>query len=152
VAVRLVNALSELLAETAARARTALWTLGECISNCAAASSRSTFSVFAFAVVLHVMGATGLWLAAEAAHAGVPLHAFLWVWPLMIVVHMLPLSFGGLGVREITLVYVLDRLYGTTAESILLLSMIALLATTLLGLVGGVWNSIQAANPEEPAG
>lgn len=152
VAVRLVNAVSGLFAKNAHRARTVLRTLGECIATCAAASLRSTLWVFVLAVALHVMGAAGLWLAAEAAHAGVPFHAFLWVWPLMIVVHMLPLSFGGLGVREITLIHVLDRLYGTTAESVLLLSMIALLATTLLGLAGGVWNSIQAANPEEPAG
>ena len=92
-----------------------------------------------------------VWLAAVAADAAVPFHAFLWVWPLMIIVHMLPLSFGGLGIREITLVYVLERLYGTTAESVLLISMIALLATALLGLAGGVWNSVSAANSGKSA-
>jgi uncharacterized membrane protein YbhN (UPF0104 family) len=70
----------------------------------------------------------------------------------MIVVHMLPLSFGGLGVREITLVYVLNTLYATSAESVLLLSMITLLATTLLGLAGGLWNFLLAAGPDRRSG
>lgn len=152
LAVRLVRALGGLLGEGAARIRAALKTLSGCIETCASASARATASAFGYSVVLHVLGAAGLWLVAEAAHAGVPFHAFLWVWPLMVVVHMLPISFGGLGVREITLVYVLDRLYGTSAESILLLSMITLLATTLLGLFGGLWNSAQAAAPVDRKG
>lgn len=152
MAVRLIGIVSGLLPAGAARVRSALKTTGECIQACATASRRATISAFAYSVLLHGLGAAGLWLVSEAAHAGVPFHAFLWVWPLMVVVHMLPISFGGLGVREITLVYVLDRLYGTTAESILLLSMIALLATTLLGLAGGLWNSARAASPDERAG
>ena len=150
-AVRLIRAFAGQIPEAATRILAALRTLGDCITNCASASPRSTVSVFSFAVLLHVLGAAGLWLAAVAADAAVPFHAFLWVWPLMIIVHMLPLSFGGLGIREITLVYVLERLYGTTAESVLLISMIALLATTLLGLAGGVWNSVSAANSGKSA-
>ena len=141
----LIAVISSRFGEGKGRFQRALATLRECITTCAAASACATWTVFSFAIALHILGAIGLWLAAEAAHANVPLHAFLWVWPLMIVVHMLPLSFGGLGVREITLIYVLSTLYSTSAESVLLLSMIALFATTLFSLAGGIWNSFGAA-------
>lgn len=148
----LIAVLSGWFGEGATGVQRALATVRECITTCASASLRSTSAVFGLAVVLHLLGAIGLWLAAEAAHANVPFHAFFWIWPLMIVVHMLPLSFGGLGVREITLIYVLNTLYATSAESVLLLSMIALLATTVLSLAGGVWNSFRAARPDEGSG
>ena len=141
----LIAVISSRFGEGKGRFQRALATLRECITTCAAASASATWTVFSFAIALHILGAIGLWLAAEAAHANVPLHAFLWVWPLMIVVHMLPLSFGGLGVREITLIYVLSTLYSTSAESVLLLSMIALFATTLFSLAGGIWNLFGAA-------
>jgi uncharacterized membrane protein YbhN (UPF0104 family) len=121
----------------------------DAVQNCAAASRRSKLAVLTLAAGLHLMGAFGMWLAAFAAHANAPLHAFLWIWPLMIVVHMLPISFGGLGARELTLVYVMSALYGTTAESVLLISVIALFGNTVLGLAGAIWNSMQAATPEE---
>jgi uncharacterized membrane protein YbhN (UPF0104 family) len=124
----------------------------DAVQKCAAASPRSTLAVFGLAAGLHLIGAVGLWLAAFGAHANAPLHAFFWIWPLMIVVHMLPISFGGLGVREFTLIYVMSALYGTSAESVLLLSMIALLGSTLFGLAGGIWGSMQAVSPQEDQG
>jgi glycosyltransferase 2 family protein len=144
----LLAALSRWLGRRATKVPKVLATLQECIMACASASLRSTSAVFGLGCLLHLLGAVGFWLAAEAAHANVPLHAFFWLWPLMIVVHMLPISFGGLGVRELTLIYVLNALYATSAESVLLLSMIGLLATTMLGLAGGVWNSFRAATPD----
>ena len=144
----LLAALSRWLGKRATKLQKVLATLQECITTCASASLRSTSAVFGLGVLLHLLGAVGFWLAAEAAHANVPLHAFFWLWPLMIVVHMLPISFGGLGVREITLIYILNALYATSAESVLLLSMIGLLATTVLSLAGGVWNSFRAATPD----
>lgn len=152
MAGNLIAAASAWFGERATGVQTALATVRECIATCASASSRTTAAVFGLALAQHLLGAIGLWLAAEAAHANVPFQAFFWVWPLMIVVHMLPLSFGGLGVREITLIYVLNTLYATSAESVLLLSMIALLATTVLGLAGGAWNSFQAIKPDRSAG
>jgi hypothetical protein len=152
VAGNLIAAMSTWFGGRAPGVQTALATVRECITVCASASTRATSAVFGLALAQHLLGAIGLWLAAEAAHANVPFQAFFWVWPLMIVVHMLPLSFGGLGVREITLVYVLNTLYATSAESVLLLSMIALLATTLLGLAGGLWNSFLTARPDRKAG
>lgn len=131
------------------RARRGLTMIRECLTTSAAASSTATLAVFAMALVLHVLGALGMWLSAEAAHALVPLHAFLWIWPLMILVHMLPISFGGLGVREITLIYLLKELYGTSAESVLMLSMIALAATIVISLAGGIWNFF-GAHGESP--
>lgn len=152
VADAVLAALSRWLGERATMTQKILARLEECITACASASLRSTSLVFGLGVLLHVLGAAGFWFAAEAAHANVPLHAFLWLWPLMIVVHMLPISFGGLGVREITLIYVLNALYATSAESVLLLSMIALLAATVLSLAGGVWNSLQAAASDKGPG
>ncbi len=152
VAGKLIAAVSTCFGGRAPGIQTALATVRECIATCASASTRATCAVFALALAQHLLGAVGLWLAAEAAQANVPFQAFLWVWPLMIVVHMLPLSFGGLGVRELTLIYVLNTLYATTAESVLLLSMITLLATTVLGLAGGLWNSFLAVKPEQNAG
>jgi len=148
----LLAALSRRLGERTTRFQKVLATLQECITACASASLRSTSAVFGLGVLLHLLGSVGFWLAAEAAHANVPLHAFFWLWPLMIVVHMLPISFGGLGVREITLIYILNSLYATSAESVLLLSTIALLATTVLSLAGGIWNSLRAATPDKGPG
>lgn len=148
----LIAALTDWFGETVPGIQRALATARKCITICASASLHGTSVVFGLAVALHLLGATGLWLAADAAHANVPFHAFFWIWPLMIVVHMLPMSFGGLGVREITLIYVLNTLYATSAESVLLLSLIVLLATTALALAGGVWNSFQAARPADGSG
>jgi uncharacterized membrane protein YbhN (UPF0104 family) len=146
---RLFSAISRRLTTRIEKAQRLFGTALDAVQRCAASSRRSTLSVFGLSAGLHLLGAIGLWLAAYAAHANAPLHAFFWIWPLMIVVHMLPISFGGLGVREFTLIYVMGALYGTTAESVLLLSLIALVGTTLFGLAGGILSSMQAVRDED---
>jgi hypothetical protein len=152
MASRLLGSVSTNRALKSAKAASIAAALKDGVSVCASASATSTLTVFALALVLHGLGAAGLWLAFEAAQASVPFFAILWVWPLMIVVHMLPISLGGVGVREFTLFYVLNSLYGTSGESILLLSMIALAATTLLSLAGGIWNTFRVALPDGKSG
>ncbi len=149
---RLLGSVSTRLARKSSRAASIVAILKDGITVCASASAASTVTVFALALLLHGLGAAGLWLASEAAQASVPFFAILWVWPLMIVVHMLPISLGGVGVREFTLFYVLNSLYGTSGESILLLSMIALVATTFLSLAGGIWNTFRVALPDGKSG
>ena len=148
----LLLAIAHRLGGRMAGTRRALTVVRESITTCAAASPRSTAIVFGLAVALHLLGAVGLALASEAANANVPAHAFFWIWPLMIVVHMLPISIGGLGVREITLIYLLGKLYSTPAENALLLSMIALAATVVFSLAGGAWNSLRAGLPDNRPG
>ena len=149
---RLLSSTSAKFGKHSAWMQRILKLLQDCVTTCASASVRSVAAVFTLAIVLHLIGAAGFWFAAEASHANVPIHAFLWLWPLMLVVHMLPISLGGLGVRELTLIYVLNALFATSAESVLLISMIGLLATTLFSLAGGIWSAVLATRPEGEGG
>lgn len=76
-------------------------------------------------------------LIARALHIDLPFIVFLAVMPLVYVVTVLPISLGGLGVREGTLSFLLTRI-GVTLPDAILFAFAMYLNQLFVGLVGGV--------------
>ena len=94
---------------------------------------------------------------AHALHVVVPVEHIAVVVPLSFIVQMLPVSIGGLGVREATFVYYFKQ-FGDPVETALALSLVGGALTMLFSISGAVVNvtrrrSSPAAAPEaRPAG
>ena len=75
-------------------------------------------------------------LLARALDLDVPFVALLGVVPLVYLATVLPISLGGLGVREGTLAFLLAR-YGVAASDAITLSFLVYLNRVLVGSIGG---------------
>lgn len=76
-------------------------------------------------------------LVGAALGLDVPIHAYLYVVPLAIVIMMLPISINGIGVRESIFVY-LFGLYGADPNQVLAFAWIVYALILAHGLVGGL--------------
>lgn len=69
-----------------------------------------------------------------------PLSAFAWLLAMMIVIHSLPLTIAGTGLREWSLIVVLKEFYSVPPESSLLFSVVSLLIAIFFGgILGGYY-------------
>jgi hypothetical protein len=89
-------------------------------------------------VAVHCLGILAWWTLARALHVEVGLLEVAWVRSAALVVGLLPLTIGGLGLREGTTVALL-AVFGVPAANALSLSLLAFATTVLgVGLVGGL--------------
>jgi hypothetical protein len=105
-------------------------------------------------LVFHLLNALSLWLLARSVASDAPLVVAL-AWPLIGLVGLLPLTPGGLGVREGLLAVLLARA-GVAAEqavAVALLSRVLLLLVSLAGLPSLlVWLRERPGSPETTPG
>ena len=73
-------------------------------------------------------------------------NVWFFVIPLLWLLTVLPISIGGLGVREVGLVFFLGH-YSQSAEQAIALGLLTFLTYLAVGTVGGVWYSIDSQNP-----
>jgi glycosyltransferase 2 family protein len=84
-----------------------------------------------FAVVLNY------YLAALALGIDLGLAAFIFIVPVVSIIAMIPISIGGIGLRENSLVFIMVAL-GAANEEAALCSLLLLLMLILVGMVGGI--------------
>jgi hypothetical protein len=103
-------------------------------------------SVLALSLASHAAGTVSYAWLADSLELGVPLTAIGWVRACVVLLTMLPISISGLGVREGALVFLLAP-YGASGADAIALSLLRLLGTLTIGLVGGVYELRRVAWP-----
>lgn len=93
--------------------------------------------VIGYSLLSHVLMILMFWALAEGLGIGVPIMTIAALIPLSIVATMAPISIAGWGVREGAIVVLLG-LVGVAAESALVLSLLAGIIITAMGLPGGL--------------
>ena len=90
------------------------------------------FSFFLqFAVILN------WWLAAKALGINLTLTAFIFIVPVVSTIAMIPISIGGIGLRENSLVFIMVAM-GVNNEKAALCSLLILFMLIIMGIIGGI--------------
>ena len=95
--------------------------------------------IFAFGLAFsaHLMGIVMYWLISSIFDLKLSVFTLGWIVTFLTVVQLLPLSIGGLGVREVSLVYLLKH-YGVQESQALAFSLILFSLIVVVGAIGGV--------------
>ncbi len=98
--------------------------------------------ILLFSFLIQLVTAIGSQLFFVAAGYDIPFMVNLFVTPILFFVFLLPVSFGGLGVREVAYIFFYG-LFGVPAETALLVSFFALAGILLNNLIGAVVVALQ---------
>lgn len=101
------------------------------------ASKEVLLCAFVLSLVAQFVGIASTYLVSRALSLDVPFVYFLIVLPIIWVIMMVPISIGGLGVREGAFVLFFTQ-QGVSAENALLLSLLFFSLSLITALVGGV--------------
>lgn len=74
----------------------------------------------------------------ESLDLNVPYSASFWLLPMLTVINYLPISFAGIGPREMSMVFLFDFLYGVPSEQTLMNSFLILVVIIIFAIAGGV--------------
>jgi uncharacterized protein (TIRG00374 family) len=94
-------------------------------------------TILLFSFCAHFIDIGGSFLLAKALNIDQPFTFFLQIMPLVYVITILPVSLGGLGVREGALVFFMVRI-GVLESDAILLSFLIYLTRIAVGVVGGL--------------
>ncbi|HJX01978.1 MAG TPA: lysylphosphatidylglycerol synthase transmembrane domain-containing protein [Candidatus Humimicrobiaceae bacterium] len=93
--------------------------------------------VLAFSFLLQFSVILNYWLASIALGIDLNLTAFIFIVPIVAVIAMLPISIGGIGLRENSLVIIMVAM-GANNEKAALCSLLILLMLIIMGIIGGI--------------
>ena len=93
--------------------------------------------VLIFSFLLQFTVILNWWLAAMALEIHLTLTAFIFIVPVVATIAMVPISIGGIGLRENSLVFIMVTM-GITNEKAALCSLLILLMIILMGIIGGI--------------
>jgi len=93
--------------------------------------------VLVFSFLLQFSVILNWWLAAMALGINLSLTAFIFIVPVVAVIAMLPISIGGIGLRENSLVIIMVAM-GVNNEKAALCSLIILFMLIIMGVIGGI--------------
>jgi len=93
--------------------------------------------VLIFSFILQFTVILNWWLAARALGINLTLTAFIFIVPVVAVIAMMPISIGGIGLRENSLVFIMIAM-GVTNEKAALCSLLILFMIILMGIAGGI--------------
>lgn len=100
------------------------------------------FRIFILTFISHMLGVLVFVLIARSLSIHLSLISLGWIRAAVITSTMLPVSFGGLGVRDGTMIYLLNR-YGILSHEALAMSFLIFIVTVILcAAVGGVWELV----------
>jgi len=88
-------------------------------------------------LIINILGAIGLGFTFKAAGVQVPWHACLWLRAVLIIVQAAPVSLAGTGVRELTLVFLLRKLFDSPSVQVVVASLLILAMNIFFGLIIG---------------
>jgi len=77
------------------------------------------------------------WLASKALGIELSLSSFIFIVPVVTIISMLPVSLGGIGVREGSLVFLMVSL-GASSEKAAMASLLLLAMLIVIGIIGGI--------------
>ena len=89
-----------------------------------------------FAVILNYF------LAAKSLGINLNLTAFIFIVPVVTIIAMVPISIGGIGIRENTLVFIITAM-GVGSEQAALCALLIFLMLIFIGIIGGIIYSIR---------
>ena len=89
-----------------------------------------------FAVILNY------YLAARALGVELGLASFLFIVPVVTIIAMLPISIGGIGLRENSLVLIMIAL-GAASDKATLVSLLTFMMLIIVGIIGGITYNIR---------
>jgi len=89
-----------------------------------------------FAVIINY------WLASRALNINLGLTAFIFIVPIVSIISMLPISLGGIGVREGSLVFIMVSL-GASNEKSAMVSLLLFAMILFFGIIGGLIYAIR---------
>ncbi|MFA5014116.1 MAG: lysylphosphatidylglycerol synthase transmembrane domain-containing protein [Actinomycetota bacterium] len=95
------------------------------------------FKVLIYSFLLQFAVILNWWLAARALGIDLSLTAFIFIVPVVAVIAMLPISVGGIGLRENSLVIIMVAM-GVNNEKATLCSLLILLMLIIIGVIGGL--------------
>ena len=107
-----------------------------------ALKTRTLGMVLILSALFQAMDIVTIFLLSQAIGLSLSLPIFFAVNPLVYLVTVLPISLGGLGVREGTLVFLLAQ-YGVTASDAVMLSFLVYLNRIVVGSAGGIWQLLE---------
>jgi len=93
--------------------------------------------VLIFSFLLQFTVILNWWLAALALGIDLNLTAFIFIVPVVATIAMIPISVGGIGLRENSLVFIMIAM-GVNNEKAALCSLLILLMLIIMGVIGGV--------------
>ena len=114
-----------------------------CDARAHAEDSRLLFRLLAHSLLLQVASISVSWIVAAALDVDLSFSACLALVPLVWLATLVPLSFGGIGVREAAFAYLLGTV-GVSPEASLLVSLGTFASLVFNGVVGAVLLLIQA--------
>lgn len=97
----------------------------------------TTAGVLGLSLTNHGIGAARIYLAALAVGIQQPIVLLCWVYIVVYVATLLPISFAGLGVRDVGVVVLLSQ-YGVPEAQALSMSLVLFSVLVLVGLAGGL--------------
>lgn len=100
-------------------------------------SGAALFQSILMGAAKQALGAFQVWLIAGSMGLGIGYAEFCWITPAVSVILLLPVSFGGLGVREISLSGFL-ALFGAGSEKAIVISVILMLSQIVEAVIGMV--------------
>lgn len=86
-------------------------------------------------VLNQMLGVFMIWIISNSMNLNVDVIEYCWIMPAVSLILLLPISFGGLGVREISLTGFL-ALFGVNSENAVAISVIVLLAHIISAVIG----------------
>lgn len=95
------------------------------------------FKVLIYSFLLQFAVILNWWLAAKALRINLSLTAFIFIVPVVAVISMLPISVGGIGLRENSTVIIMVAM-GVANEKAVLCSLLILLMLIIVGVIGGI--------------
>ncbi|EDN70196.1 membrane protein [Beggiatoa sp. PS] len=100
-----------------------------------------TFKVITLSLLSQILAIIFMYYALEMVNIHLPFSVAAWLLALVAIIAMLPLTIGGIGVREISLIFILNELYGVPAEASLLVSTVILLIGSIIfgAILGGYY-------------
>jgi uncharacterized protein (TIRG00374 family) len=98
---------------------------------------RNQFLVVGFTLFNRIVCAVGGWMMLLAVGVDLPILIHVFVWTLMFLIFMLPISVGTLGIREGTFI-ILFGLFGVGTETALAASFVAFVCLLITTMAGGV--------------
>jgi uncharacterized protein (TIRG00374 family) len=111
-----------------------LWTS---ISAFRSVELKSAISIIMLTIVAYVLFVFSAWIILEGMNINISLHTLIWVRSVVFILTLIPISVGGIGVRDVTIIYFLG-LFGINQEEAFAFSLALLAVQLLIGLWGGV--------------
>ena len=103
---------------------------------------RALIVVLIFSFLLQFTVILNWFLAAKALGINLNIEAFIFIVPVVSTIAMVPISVGGIGVRENSLVFIMVAM-GVANDKAVLCSLLILFMIVLVGIVGGITYSIR---------